>query len=457
MHSIDTMTDTVTGLPAHVEDVEDVEEAGTLEAAAPAGDEATIDTTEESLRVELGRLLRALGMLAARLGLALRSTGRRGAALIGVGDELWWEPAGRRLLGRARARRLEATLPAADPAADGAPGRARPPLRWGQVLAAGVVAFGVWLLFDAPTLMHNAEGSPLGARRTAAMVVLRPVAALSRDLGLSHVVGAADRVMGRTGGSVVQVVGPPAHRHHHTPPPRSARPVSPATARATDTLPPLPPPSAAAPLRLLSIGDSLGVDFGGPFVDDLAATGVVNAALDAHVDTGLSRPDYFDWPAELQADLARYQPEAVVVFLGANDPQNFVDGGTALAYGSPAWSAAYARRVGQLMQEATSAGARVLWVGMPPMQDPALGAKMQALDAIYQSEAAAHPGVTYLSSWPAFSDGQGNYAQYLPDASGSQVAVREPDGTHISPGGAERLSQDVIAAMDRTWGLSLQP
>lgn len=386
--------------------------------------------------------LAALVALLSHVGGATARAFDRAGALVGA-DDAWWEPGwprlarrGRRVLGPGRAE-------------DGPGGRRQ--LRWGQVLGVGLVAFALWLLCDAPTLLHNAEGSPLGARRTAAMVVLRPVAALSRDLGLSHLVGAADRLMGRTGGGVLQVVGPPSHHGHDAH--RGATP----GAHATDALPPLPAPSAASPLRVLSIGDSLGVDFGGPFVNDLAATGVVNATLDAHVDTGLARPDYFDWSAELRADLARYQPEAVVVFLGANDPQNFVDGGSALAYGTEAWTAAYARRVGELMAEATSAGARVLWVGMPPMADPTLGAKMQALDAIYQGQAAAHPGVTYLSSWTVLGDAQGAYAQYLPDPSGSQVAVREPDGTHISPGGAERLSEAAIADMDHAWGLSLRP
>ncbi len=343
----------------------------------------------------------------------------------------------------------------------------RPMLRWGQALGVGLIAFGMWLLFDAPTLMHSADASPIGARRTAAMVVLRPLAGLSRDLGLSHVVSAADRLMGRTGGGVVQVVGPPVHHSRQHRPPLTAeqrggalRPTpaaAPVAASATDALPPLSSPTAASPLRVLSVGDSLGVDFGGPFVNDLAANGVVNAVLDAHVDTGLSRPDYFDWPAELGADLARYQPQAVVVFLGANDPQNLVDGGTALGYGTPAWSSAYARRVGALMQQATSSGARVLWVGMPPMADPGLSAEMQSVDAIYQNVAAAHPGVTYLSSWPVLSDPQGGFTEYLPDSSGSEVAVREPDGTHVSPGSAERLAEVAIATMDHAWGLTLQP
>ncbi|HZU81070.1 MAG TPA: DUF459 domain-containing protein [Acidimicrobiales bacterium] len=321
---------------------------------------------------------------------------------------------------------------------------------WRRALAIGCGAFALWLVADAPTLQHNAQGSPLGARRTVALDVLGPVAALSRGVGLSHLVGAADRVMGRTGHGVVQA-GPPLHQSG--PPAMLAAGAGPKPTTAA----PLPTPTPAAPLRVLAIGDSLGVDFGGPFVDDLAATGVVGIIDDARIDTGLARPDYFDWPQELQADLQRYHPQVVVVFLGANDPQNMVDGGGALAYGTPAWFAAYGRRVGGLMQQATQAGARVLWVGMPPMADPGLDAKMRALDSVYAAQTLLHPGVTYLSSWPVLADGSGNYAEFLPDASGSEVAVREPDGTHVSWPGAERLSQAVIGAMDRIWGLTLKP
>ncbi|MDE3087543.1 MAG: DUF459 domain-containing protein, partial [Acidobacteriota bacterium] len=369
------------------------------------------------------------------------------AAVAGVGGD-WWRPApGSARAGVSRLRRGLTPLPAAE----GVVWRPQP---WRRALAAGLVAFGLWTLLDAPTLLRNAQGSPLGVRRSVAVSLLRPVAAVSDGLGLSHLVGAADRLMGRHGPGVVQVVGPstPNRRAHRArvvaaPPPRPA----------TDALPPLPVPSAVAPLRVLVVGDSLGVDFGGPFADTLAATGVVAAAVDAHVDTGLARPDYFDWPGELQGDLGRDHPQAVVVFLGANDPQNLVDGGSARAFGTPAWDTSYATRVGQFMAEATGAGARVLWVGMPPMQDQGLDDEMQHLDALYQMEAAAHPGVTFLSSWTVLGSPQGGYSEYLPGAGGAPVAVREPDGTHLSPGGAERLAQAVVAAMDRGWGLSLAP
>ena len=48
------------------------------------------------------------------------------------------------------------------------------------------------------------------------MAVLRPIADVSGALGLGHVVGGADRVIGHTGNTgsgVLQVEGVPAHRH----------------------------------------------------------------------------------------------------------------------------------------------------------------------------------------------------------------------------------------------------
>ena len=343
---------------------------------------------------------------------------------------------------------------------------------WRHALAAGLACFALWLFVDSPTLLRSAQDAPLGTRRTVAIDVLRPIAAVSSALGLSHVVGAADRVIGHTGtagSGVLQVEGVPV-RHHRavmaapatTLPPApgpsssSVPAPSPTTAvTAPDGLAPLAVPTQSAPLRLLVVGDSLGIDFGQPLVNDLAATDVVSAVLDGHIDTGLARPDYFDWQSELQRDLTQYQPQAVVVFIGANDPQNFMDGSTSLSYGTPAWNAAYAKRVGAFMAAATGAGARVLWIGMPPMADTSLNAKMENLNSIDQSQATAHTGVTYFASWSVLANAQGQYAAFLPDASGNEVEVRDPDGTHLSQPGAQRLSQAAIAFMSHEWGINL--
>ena len=71
---------------------------------------------------------------------------------------------------------------------------------WRRVLAVGVTCFAVWLLLDAPSLQRSAEVSPLGTRRTVSLDVLGPLAAVSRGLGVDHVVSVADGLLGRTPG-----------------------------------------------------------------------------------------------------------------------------------------------------------------------------------------------------------------------------------------------------------------
>lgn len=322
-------------------------------------------------------------------------------------------------------------------------------VRWTHALGISVLAFCVWLVLDAPTLQHNAQVSPVGVRRTVALDLLGPVADLSRDLQFSHVVSVGNGVIGRHGnrpgnGSVVVSVGPKKPPVTTTSHPSGSTPTTAVAAPTTTTLPATVDPTASNPLRVLVIGDSLGIDLGGTLVNDLGNTGVVQATLDGQVGTGLTRPDYYNWPVELQSDLPKYTPQVVVVMVGANDPQD-LPGPPDVPYGSAAWTATYSGRVVSFMTEAAGAGAKVIWVGMPPMSNGTLSSQMQNLNGIYQA-AAAQTGATYLSSWTVLGTPQGQYAAYLV-YNGQEVNVREPDGTHIAPGGAEILSQVVLATM----------
>jgi hypothetical protein len=197
-------------------------------------------------------------------------------------------------------------------------------------------------------------------------------------------------------------------------------------------------------LRVLILGDSLGIDMGGPLQNDLANTGVVQATLDARESTGLTRPDYFNWPAELQSDLGTARPQVVVIMMGANDPQDF-PGPPDVPFTSPQWNVMYAARVAAFMSLAQSGGATVIWVGMPPMQNAALSAKMSDVDAVDQQQAALRqPHVDFISSWTLLGTAQGAYAPFITNAAGQVINVRTPDGIHLTPAGGEVLSQTVL-------------
>jgi len=332
----------------------------------------------------------------------------------------------------------------------GAPPRdGRVRLRWTRVLLLGVLAFALWFLLFAPTLQHNAQVSPVGTRRTISLDVTRPFAALSRALQLSRVVSATGRESDQPGGTAGLIIsGPRPDKHKAKTKTRPSTVPGQAVEPTPTTVPPNPKlPTAATPLRVLIVGDSIGLDMGGALQSDLAGTGVVNAGLDGRESTGLTRPDYFNWPAELANDIKADNPQLVVVMIGANDAQDFL-GPPDTPYASPAWNGLYAQRVAQFMQVAGSTGAAVVWVGMPPMQNPALSAQMADLNTIVkQQAAAAKPPVTFIDTFKSLGTPMGGYTAFTTNAAGQIVNTRTPDGTHLTPGGGQVVAQQVIAQL----------
>ena len=287
------------------------------------------------------------------------------------------------------------------------------------------------------------------------MDVTGPVAALSRTLGLSNVVGWTDEAFGRSPGG-----GPSLAVPNHRPKPDAPADVAPgddrahhARRRSTTTR------RRHRRCGCSSSGTRSGLDLGQPLVNALGAYGDVTTYLDGRIDTGLTRPDYFNWPAELQIDLANQQPQLVVVMIGANDPQGLVTPTGSLTFGQPGWDQAYSARVAAFIAEANAGGAHVLWVGMPPMQDPGLDAALRHLNGLVQTQVAATKdgGATYLSSVPSLGDTHHNFAAYLPDASGTVINVRTPDGIHLTPAGGARLAAAVVADMQDQLHIELIP
>ena len=220
-------------------------------------------------------------------------------------------------------------------------------------------------------------------------------------------------------------------------------------------LAPVPQPSAAHPLVLLKIGDSLGEELGFGLDDVLGHYPYVKVLQEAVGDSGLARPDFYNWPVHLALELRQFHPTAVVVLIGGDDGQDFVDRGRIVHFGTALWRSVYAARVSEMMAEATGAGAHVLWIGLPIMSSPTFSAEMAQMNTIYAAQAARHPGATYLSSWGLFADARGAYSAYLPDASGHLVLMRNPDGVHFSGAGADRLASAAVRAMERAWHIHI--
>jgi lysophospholipase L1-like esterase len=337
----------------------------------------------------------------------------------------------------------------------------------GRCIGVGLVCFGLWLMLDANQLYLSAQASPLGARRTVAITILRPLAAVSNALGLSSFVDRANDALGRANGpggtglgaNFDPTLGPVQGDVIRNLPPLPHRipgaHIQQFNVVVSPKLAPVPQPTAAHPLEMLDIGDSIGEDLGFGLADEFGGNPLVKLYQAAQVNTGLANPAYYDWPVHLEKFLAQYHPKVVVAMFGGNDATNFIQFNQGVVFGSPLWRTDYGERVAQIMDEVTASGARLLWVGMPIMQDPSFSASMQQLNAVFQHEAQIHPGVTYYSTWKLFSNSAGQYSAYLQTPGGQEVQARYADGVHLAPGGYDLLASALVAPMQQAWHVRL--
>jgi uncharacterized protein len=302
-------------------------------------------------------------------------------------------------------------------------------------------------VLNAPALKRAAEASEIGARRSAALAVLGPLAAVSEVLQLDHARNAISRAIGRdpNEGPGIATIDPV--------------PIAPATGSQDDdeqagAEAPIPVPTRDDPLRVAVIGDSFATGVGSAIGRTLNPR-LVNVQARGVISTGLTRPDYFNWQPNLREIVDRFRPGVVVVMLGGNDAQTLtVPGGKPVPQSAQEeWRRIYTERVESLAKTAIDAGARVVWIGLPPMRDVNRDHQARRLDDIYRVVAKTSPGIAYVNSLDLFARPGGGYAAYLPDAGGDERLVREGDGEHFTSLGYDWVADAVVTALEKHWEL----
>ncbi|HMK92467.1 MAG TPA: DUF459 domain-containing protein [Thermoleophilia bacterium] len=310
----------------------------------------------------------------------------------------------------------------------------RRPLPAGKVLLAAAVGVALATLLTAASLERTARALPYGPQRTVAVALARPLAAVSRVTLFDRPARGLSALLGRTSpeeqaGQALSDLGAP-----------SGGPSA------------VPTPTADRPLRIWVGGDSLAQNTGAQVVRYADETGVMKATLDYHISTGLSRPDFYDWPRRLGWVANAVQPDVAVAFFGANDAQSVAYDGQVLPNGSRPWLALYHQRVGAAMDTLLRGGAtHVYWIGLPVMKDPAFSRTARVLNTVFAHEAAKRPGVTFVDTWRLFLDPSGHYAPYLRNADGELLLMRQADGVHLTLAGASRQGWSIVHRIARDY------
>lgn len=220
-------------------------------------------------------------------------------------------------------------------------------------------------------------------------------------------------------------------------------------------------PSVGEPARVLIAGDSDAGAFGPPLVAMLERTDLVVATLDYKVSSGLSRPDFFDWPARFREQLSTIDPHVVVVTFGGNDAQDLAIDGRSVPVADPAWTTAYRERVREVLDILTADERQVVWVGIPNASSEAFTARLEVQRDAVVAELSAHAATSrihYVDTWARFAGRNGGYADYIVDPrDGVGKKVRASDGFHLNVAGADILAGDIAAVVSDVLGLAQTP
>jgi hypothetical protein len=354
-----------------------------------------------------------------------------------------------------------------------APPRART-LPAGRVAIVGGVALALAALLNSATLLELAESQPEGSRvRGVALAVAEPLHDVADALGLTRPREVLDGWMGRDTGEPATVVaaGPatvasPAA----TPGPTSAAPATSAAASATTAVPSTAASSTAAPttpapttvaptttaalgagpVSVLIAGDSMSQGLGVMFEPIATEAGGYEVESIGKASTGITRPDYFDWPARLREVTAASDPDVVVLMFGGNDgqPIQLADGSYAQV-SEPAWAAEYGRRVGGVMDQLGREGRRVVWSGTPNSSSANFNKRLTVINQVLRQQSAARPWVTYVDAWSLFAGPDGSYVASLPDGNGKVKKMRNKDGYHLTIEGYKRLARAVFGDVEQ--------
>jgi hypothetical protein len=332
-----------------------------------------------------------------------------------------------------------------------------------------VVCLCLWALLAAPLLQRSAEAGPVGARRSAALALLRPLVAISDGLLLSGATSSVERALGRDpdgapGGELILPafeLPPEEIESRATQPPPTGAPDPAATSEPTTHEADAEAPAAAVlrtptrsnKLRVAVIGDSLSQGLG-PAIERWMNPSVVRVLSLGRPSTGLSREDYFNWQAGMRQIVEEFRPDLVFVLLGSNDAQAQISrDGTAIPVGSVRWLEGYRERAANLLGEATRAGTHVVWVGIPIVKERQHWDFYRRVNDIYRDTVSADPLGTYVDTWTPFEGRDGGYAAFVRNDRGDLVEVRTPDGVHFTATGYSFVARMAIRAADQAFGM----
>ena len=226
-------------------------------------------------------------------------------------------------------------------------------------------------------------------------------------------------------------------------------PIAGSVPRSSASLKPLPPIEQGRQRVVVLAGDSMmAVGFGVGLMRKAGGDKNLRILRAFKSGTGLARPDVFNWMDEYPAMLGSEEPDVVIVAIGANDGQSFVLDDKVLLFGSDQWRKTYQSRVAEFLAMIESTGARVLWVGLPPMRSAQFNQRISIVNRIAYTVVSQDPKASWWSTASFVGDATGSFQEFEELPNGTVVRLRAPDGIHFAEEGASTMTAKLVKWLD---------
>jgi hypothetical protein len=196
------------------------------------------------------------------------------------------------------------------------------------------------------------------------------------------------------------------------------------------------PDAAALGTTVLVTGDSMMQSVDAVLQDRLARRATTVSAV--RVGAGLTKTAPVVWSDFARQSVRESHPHATIIMIGASDAYA-IDG---VECCGDEWTAAYQRRVGDVMSIYAQHGAgRVLWLTVPYARDPRFHPFQRAVNRAVRRAAHGRVDADVLRTDRIFTPG-GRYRATM-TVDGRRVRVREEDGIHLTIPGARIVAVEI--------------
>lgn len=200
--------------------------------------------------------------------------------------------------------------------------------------------------------------------------------------------------------------------------------------------------------KLYVIGDFLAAGLASALPDALDETASVDIERETRNNSGLARPDYYNWSARIEDILEDKSMHIAVIMLGSNDRRRIRTANGFEDFGTEAWAEAYRLRVDALVEKLTNANVAVYWMGLPIVAEEEARVDYEQINSIIR-ERAYLGGVKYIDTWNGFADQFGNYSAFGPSVAGVTKQLRDNNGIGFTAEGNRKLAEFAASVIKR--------